>query len=42
MDVTETDLAGVLLIKPQVFEDSRGQLFESYHAARYAELVVRS
>ncbi len=25
MDVTETDLAGVLLIKPQVFEDSRGQ-----------------
>ncbi len=42
MDVTETDLAGVLLSKSRVFGDSRGQFFESYHAARYAELVVRS
>ena len=42
MDVIETDLAGVLLIKPQVFEDSRGQLFESYHAARYTDSGITS
>jgi len=42
MDVTETDLAGALLIKPQVFGDSRGQLFESSHAARYAESGIAS
>ena len=42
MDVTETELAGVLLFKPQVFGDSRGQLFESYHAARYADSGITS
>ncbi len=42
MDVTETDLAGVLLITPQVFGDPRGQLFESYHAARYADSGITS
>jgi dTDP-4-dehydrorhamnose 3,5-epimerase len=42
MDVTKTDLAGVLLIKPKVFGDSRGQLFESYHAARYADSGITS
>ena len=42
MDVTETELVGVLLIKPRVFGDSRGQFFESYHAARYAESGITS
>jgi dTDP-4-dehydrorhamnose 3,5-epimerase len=42
MEAIETDLAGVLLIKPQVFGDSRGQLFESYHAARYADSGIPS
>lgn len=37
MDVIETDLAGVLLIKPRIFGDSRGKFFESYQAARYAK-----
>lgn len=31
-----TALPGVVIIEPRVFEDHRGFLFESYHAARYA------
>ena len=30
MEVTETKLDGVLIIKPQVFRDDRGWFFESY------------
>lgn len=37
MEVIQTDLEGVLLIKPRVFGDSRGGFFESYHASRYGE-----
>lgn len=35
---TPTALEGVLVIRPQVFEDDRGFFMESYHAARFAEL----
>jgi dTDP-4-dehydrorhamnose 3,5-epimerase len=39
--VLSTELPGVLLIEPQVFRDSRGFLFEAYHAKRYADAGVR-
>jgi len=32
MEVIETKLKGVLVIKPKVFEDARGYFFESYNA----------
>ena len=32
MKVRSTDLPGVLLIEPQVFEDARGSFFESWNA----------
>ena len=35
MKVSETALPGVLIIEPEVFCDSRGYFFESWHAARY-------
>ena len=35
MRVTATELPGVLLIVPRVFEDARGAFFESFHADRY-------
>jgi len=38
MKVTETDLAGVLIIEPDVFSDDRGFFIESYSRRRYAEL----
>lgn len=36
MDVIETKLPGLLLIKPDVFQDERGFFFESYNYRRYA------
>ena len=33
MEVTETFLKGLFVIKPRVFEDARGYFFESYNNA---------
>ncbi len=40
MTVTETPLAGVLLIEPRVFGDARGFFCETYQAERYAEAGI--
>lgn len=37
MKVTETKLAGVLIIEPQVFGDDRGFFLESWNAAKFRE-----
>ncbi len=37
MTVTETKLAGVLVIEPRVFSDDRGLFYEAYHAERYRQ-----
>ena len=37
MKVTECKLNGILLIEPDVFEDSRGFFFESYNSRKLAE-----
>ncbi|SDF71696.1 dTDP-4-dehydrorhamnose 3,5-epimerase [Sporolituus thermophilus] len=37
MKVTETKLPGVLLIEPDVYEDSRGYFLETWNAARYKQ-----
>jgi dTDP-4-dehydrorhamnose 3,5-epimerase len=34
----DTDLPGVCVIEPQVFGDERGFFYESYNAAKFAEL----
>jgi dTDP-4-dehydrorhamnose 3,5-epimerase len=41
LQVTETTIPGVLLIRPQVHEDARGFFFESYHQARLEKFGVR-
>ena len=38
MKVTETRLAGVLILEPEIYRDARGYFLESYNQARYAEL----
>jgi dTDP-4-dehydrorhamnose 3,5-epimerase len=38
MEVTETSLPGVLIVKPDVFSDARGFFMESYHRKRYREV----
>ncbi len=42
MNVIETELPGVLVIKPKVFGDERGFFLETFHAARYAEYGIPS
>lgn len=37
MEVVETKLKGVLVIKPKVFEDARGYFFESYNAQLFKQ-----
>ena len=39
MNVIPTDIAGLLVIEPQVFGDDRGFFFESFNARRFAELT---
>lgn len=38
MKVTQTPLAGILLIEPRVFSDDRGFFYESHQQKRYQEL----
>lgn len=40
MEILETALAGVFLIKPKVFGDGRGFFFEAYQAERYQALGI--
>jgi dTDP-4-dehydrorhamnose 3,5-epimerase len=40
MQIVETSLAGVLLIKPRVFGDPRGFFVETYSARRYADAGI--
>jgi dTDP-4-dehydrorhamnose 3,5-epimerase len=37
IEVSQTELAGVLLIKPTVFEDFRGEYVETYNEALYRD-----
>lgn len=37
MEILKTNLSGVLIIKPKVFEDSRGYFFESFSLKNYQE-----
>ena len=42
MNVVQTDLPGVLIVEPRVFDDERGYFFESYQAQRYQEAGIRA
>lgn len=39
MDIIKTDIEGVLIIKPRIFEDSRGYFFESFNKKNFEELI---
>ena len=41
MQVTETKIPGVYLIRPQVHEDARGFFYESYHQTKLGQLGIR-
>ena len=42
MKLTPTELEGVLIIEPGVYEDARGFFLETYHRKRYRELGIQS
>jgi dTDP-4-dehydrorhamnose 3,5-epimerase len=42
MKITETELEGVLIVEPGVYEDARGFFLETYHQNRYRELGIQS
>jgi dTDP-4-dehydrorhamnose 3,5-epimerase len=37
MEITETKLKGLMVIRPRVFEDARGYFFESYNRNNFAK-----
>lgn len=39
MKVTESKLKGCFIIEPQIFEDGRGQFFESYNKQQFEETI---
>ena len=39
MNLTKTELPGVVLLEPRVFEDERGLSYESYNRRRFQELT---
>ncbi len=39
MNVIPTKISGVIIIEPQVFEDTRGFFFEAYSEAKYQEVL---
>ncbi len=38
MEIITNDFPGLLIIKPKIFEDSRGYFFESYNKSKIADL----
>lgn len=42
MDVIETNIQGLLILKPKLFEDSRGYFFESFNQREFNEKVCNT
>jgi dTDP-4-dehydrorhamnose 3,5-epimerase len=42
MNIVKTDLPGLVIIEPKVFEDERGYFFESYHEGKLSQQGVQT
>ena len=40
MNITKTDIEGLIIIEPQIFKDSRGCFFESWNAKKIKQLGI--
>ena len=40
MNITKTDIQGLIIIEPQIFKDSRGCFFESWNAKKFNQLGI--
>ena len=41
MEVIKTELGGVLILKPKIFNDARGYFFESYNKRQFEQAIGR-
>jgi dTDP-4-dehydrorhamnose 3,5-epimerase len=41
MEIIQTPIAGLLIIKPRVFEDARGFFYESYNRSNYIDAGIK-
>ena len=41
MEVIKTELDGVLILKPKIFNDARGYFFESYNKRQFEQAIGR-
>jgi hypothetical protein len=39
MEIKETEIEGVYILKPDIYGDSRGYFFESYNKERFNSLI---
>jgi dTDP-4-dehydrorhamnose 3,5-epimerase len=42
MEIIETGIEGLLILKPRIFEDPRGYFFESYNKDKFAALGIHN
>ena len=42
MQIIETDIEGVFILKPHIFNDERGYFFESFSARKFEEKVAKT
>ena len=40
MNITKTDIQGLIIIEPQIFKDSRGCFFESWNTKKFKQLGI--
>ena len=40
MNITKTDIQGLIIIEPQIFKDSRGCFFESWNSKKFKQLGI--
>ena len=40
MNITKTDIKGLIIIEPQIFKDSRGAFFESWNTKKFKQLGI--
>lgn len=42
MNIIETNIEGVIIIEPRLFEDERGYFFESFNQKEFQEKVCKT
>ncbi|MBQ8056018.1 MAG: dTDP-4-dehydrorhamnose 3,5-epimerase family protein, partial [Paludibacteraceae bacterium] len=42
MEIIQTGIKDLVIVKPQIFEDARGFFFETYNEKRYKEMGINA